>query len=91
MRAGDFAAVQLHHPVGHDPWLFKQEFSSKEFVTVAPPGRPFSIHIEKYADRRIALNRDHIARNLLPPILLGNGRPNARRPREYDPPASAGP
>lgn len=69
--------------------LYKQQFASKQFVTVALPGRPFSVHIEKYAGGRIALNRDHVARNLLPAILLGKGRPNARRPREYDPPGPA--
>lgn len=69
--------------------FLKETVEGKSLVTVAPPGRNFSANIEKYADGRIALSRDHIERSLFPQTVLGkNGLPHGRRPREYDPPAN---
>lgn len=63
-------------------------FPNKPLVTVAPPGRNFSAAILQHAQGgKIKLNRDHFERALLPPFVLKEGRPAARRPREYDPPA----
>ena len=59
----------------------------KSLITVAPPGRNFSSNIEKYAEGRIALSRDHLERSLFPQVVLsGSGEKPGRRPREYDPP-----
>lgn len=67
--------------------MFKAEFPSKEFVTVAPPERNFSTSIDTLSHRRIALNRDHLDRCVMPEIVMGNNKRAARRPREYAPPA----
>lgn len=68
--------------------LFRETFPAKSLTTVAPPGRNFSAHITKYTDgRRIALNRDHIERCVMPPVVFKPGVTSARRPREYEPPA----
>jgi hypothetical protein len=67
--------------------FFRRAFPEKELTTVSPPGRNFSVHITPLANGgKIALNRDHIEKSLLPPVVLGDGRA-ARRPREYEPPA----
>lgn len=67
--------------------ILKAQFPEKRLVTVAPPGRNFSVHIEKYADGRVALNRDHLDRCVMPPIVTKQGFTPGRRPREYAPPA----
>lgn len=64
---------------------FKQLFPGKKIITVAPPGRNFSSHIQKYCDGRIALNRDHLDKCVMK-ALEDDGRTAIRRPREYDPP-----
>lgn len=68
--------------------LFAREFPDKMLTTVAPPGRNFSAHIEKYTEgRRIKLSKTHIERCVMPPVVFAPGVFNARRPREYEPPA----
>ena len=66
--------------------FFRSAFPNKSLVTVSPPGRNFSVHITPYANGgKIALNKEHLEKAVLPPIVMGSG-PAARRPREYDPP-----
>jgi hypothetical protein len=67
--------------------LFKSQFPDKKLTAVTPPGRPHSKHITAYTARSIALTRDHIAKCLLPAVLLDQieGK-HIRRPVEYDPP-----
>lgn len=68
--------------------FLKETVKGKSLITVAPPGRNFSANIDKFADGRIALTRDHIERCIFPATVLGkNGQAPGRRPREYDPPA----
>lgn len=58
-------------------------YPAKQIVTVAPPGRNFSAHIQRYANGRIKLDREHIRASLFGALVPG---PRAvRRPREYDP------
>lgn len=67
--------------------FFRRAFPEKSLVTVSPPGRNFSVHIVPLANGgKIALNKDHIERAIMPPIVMASGKPSARRPREYDPP-----
>lgn len=67
--------------------LFRAQFPTKEFVTVAPPGRNFSSAILAHSHAKISINRDHLERCLFPPIVFEEGKRAGRRPREYDPPA----
>lgn len=68
--------------------FLQSNYPTKQLVTVAPPGRKFSSDIERYASGgRIALTRDHIERCVMPATVFDDGRPVARRPREYEPPA----
>lgn len=67
--------------------FFRASFPDKSLVTVAPPGRNFSLHITPYANGgRISLNRDHLEKAVMPPIVMAEGKPAARRPNEYAPP-----
>lgn len=68
--------------------FFKDHFPKKEFVTVAPPARNFSVHIDKYTKNRIGINRDHLDRCVFPQVVMDGKNPAARRPKEYDPPAN---
>ena len=66
--------------------FLSENYPAKSLVTVAPPGRNFSVDISRYAQRRIALNRDHLDRCVLPKIIMGDKGVVAKRPKEYEPP-----
>lgn len=67
-------------------YTLKRLFPQKRLVTVAPPSRNFSVHINKHCDGRIALNKHHLDRCVMGKIET-DGATAVRRPREYDPPA----
>lgn len=62
-------------------------FPKKQLIAVAPPGRNFSQNILKFAHGKMQITPEVMERCLFPQIVLGDGKPSARRPREYDPPA----
>ncbi|MER8567536.1 NYN domain-containing protein [Mesorhizobium sp. M0924] len=67
--------------------FLRETVKGKSLITVAPPGRNFSSNIEKYADGRISITRDHLERSVFPQTVLGqNGQAHGRRPDEYTPP-----
>ena len=68
--------------------IFRDSFSSKKLVTVAPPERNFSVHIERYASERLKLNKSHIEKCVMPPVVFKPGVTSSRRPKEYTPPDS---
>ena len=66
--------------------FLKVNFPQKALVSVSPPGRSFSKNILAHATSRQHITREVIKRCLFPPIVMGVGKPAARRPREYAPP-----
>lgn len=66
--------------------FFRAHFPKKELITVAPPGRNFSVHIANLAHGRISITKDNLDRCVMLPIVRRDGFPSARRPREYEPP-----
>ena len=66
--------------------FLKTNFPEKKLVSVAPPMRPFSRNILAHATSRQQITREAIERCLFPGIVMGDGKPAARRPREYAPP-----
>jgi hypothetical protein len=68
--------------------VFRDRFPDKQLVTVAPPGRNFSVDIARYTNgNRLAITKDHLGWCVLPAIVMRGTNPAGRRPREYDPPA----
>ncbi|MGE0239893.1 MAG: NYN domain-containing protein [Parvibaculaceae bacterium] len=67
--------------------VFRDRFPQKQLVTVAPPGRNFSVDIARYTGgNRLAITKDHLDWTVFPAIVMSGTRPSGRRPREYDPP-----
>lgn len=66
--------------------LFAKQFPDKGLITVSPPGRNFSHHIEKHASGRLSLQKSQIERSLFPSVVLDKNGKHGRRPREWDPP-----
>ena len=67
--------------------LFKDRFPQKQLITVAPPGRNFSVDIARYTGgNRLAITKDHLDWTVFPAIVMRGTNPSGRRPREYDPP-----
>lgn len=66
--------------------FLKSHFPDKKLVTVAPPGQEISANIANEADGKRRLNEDDIKSCLFPPIIMPEGQPPIRCPREYDPP-----
>lgn len=66
--------------------MFRERFPHKRLVSVSPPGRVHSQHILSHASSKIALNRDHIERSLLPAVVMADGHRTVIRPPEYAPP-----
>jgi hypothetical protein len=67
--------------------FLREHFPQKQLITVAPPGRNYSVHILSYAYGRTGITKELLEKCLFPQIVLGTDKPSARRPREYDPPS----
>ena len=67
--------------------VFRDRFPEKQLITVAPPGRNFSVDIARYTSgNRLAITKDHLDWTVFPAIVMRGTNPSGRRPREYDPP-----
>ena len=63
-------------------------FPKKSLVSVSPPNRNFSQNILRFAGGgKMQISKDAIEGALFPQIVIGDGKPAARRPREYNPPS----
>lgn len=68
--------------------LFKTQFPHLKITAVSPPNRNFSYDVTRHCTGKIALDKTHIERCLLPSVVMAKDGSNnhGRRPREYDPP-----
>jgi len=68
--------------------FFRDRFPDKRLITVAPPGRNFSVDIARHTGgNRLAITKDHLDWTVFPAIVMSGTKVSGRRPREYDPPA----
>lgn len=66
---------------------FKRLFPNKRIITVAPPGRDLSSHLQRFTDDSVKINPDFLEYCLFDKTVIDpSGKSHGRRPREYDPP-----
>lgn len=67
--------------------FFRSRFPKKRIVTVAPPGRNLSAHLQDNTHSSLKINVDFLDYCLFDPIVMDpKGKNHGRRPREYEPP-----
>jgi len=64
----------------------RRYFPNKHLVSVVPPGRPVSAHLQSVAQKTFKLNTVHIDESVFPHLVTRDGLPAIRRPPEYAPP-----